>query len=252
MLITNDFVILNYPKTGTTFTRTVLKQLYGDDAREVFGFNPMNPDSVAKSPHLSYSQIPVDYLALPVVSIYRNIFDRYVSQYTFNWWRDHSSSEFKLGAALIFPRFPDLSFFDYLEVLENVEKPRILNNIGLPTTIDVGFQTLQFVIFYAKNPKKCLKAIISNPCIDLKDFMPDIKFLRQEKLRDDLVNFLANTRVADQSRELIAKIPNVNVSRNDMQFDWKNYWPDELLCEYKKREHILISYLLALGIEKSE
>ena len=86
MLITKDFVMLNFPKTGTTFTRAVLKQLYGDRIEEILGRNPMNPHSVPDSPHLAVSQIPQRYAKLPIVSIYRNLFDRYVSLWQFRWY----------------------------------------------------------------------------------------------------------------------------------------------------------------------
>lgn len=250
MLITDDFVMLNFPKTGSTFTRKVIKDLYGEGGTaEIFGVNPLNPDSVINSPHLSWSQIPSKYSSLPVVSIYRNIFDRYVSQYTFGWWRDHCSPEVKILAKSISPKFPEISFAEYIEVIERVIKPRIFALMGLPNTEKIGLQTLEFIIFYAKNPLHCLESAIANPLIDLRGYLPEIRFLRQSRLRLDLKEYLSYTPIARLAEEYIESAPDLNVSRPSSLVSWRQYWDDDRLNTCMMREQILLRHIGKLGLD---
>lgn len=249
MLIVKDFLLLNYPKTGTTFTRYLIKSMYDPNIKEFLGVNPMNPDSSRYSPHLSFSQIPADYLDLPVVSIYRDIFDRYISQYTFRWWETNSSTDFKIAAAKFNSDFPKLSFREYLEVLEHVEKPRILNSFNLPSSSEIGLQTIQFIVFYTKNPAACLEDAVSKTNIDLIDYMPKVHFLRQKNLRSDLIDFLSKFNKKESLVDQVNKIPDLNVSRGNIRVEFDEMWPPCLLNEYKIRERILVKYIHDIGLD---
>ncbi|MEZ5662324.1 MAG: hypothetical protein R3E94_02175 [Burkholderiaceae bacterium] len=248
MLITHDFVMLNYPKTGTTFTRAVLKQLYGDAIEEILGRNPMNPHSVPDSPHLAVSQIPARYADLPIVSIHRNVFDRYVSLWQFKWYtHDHPSVQ--EAARALYPSFPDLSLEQYLGMANRVQKARLLASLGFEPTDRIGFQSVQFIVFYARDPKTCLRDAIANPDLDLRRYVPEIHFLRQSMLRQDLTAFLASTPVGPAATDVIRTFPELNVTRTGEDAGWRHFWSDALMAEYTAKEAPVLNFTRQLGLD---
>jgi len=248
MLITNDFVMLNFPKTGTTFTRAVLKQIYGDTIEEILGRNPMNPHSVPDSPHLAVSQIPERCAGLPIVSIYRNLFDRYVSLWRFRWYL-HAHPSIQDAARQLYPNYPELSLEQYLGMADRVQKTALLRSLGFEPTDRIGFQSVQFIVFYARDPLACLREAIDHPDIDLRLHMPAVRFLRQSRLRQDLTDVLGSTPVASTATKVIADFPELNVSRTGEQAEWRPFWTEELLAEYTAKEAPVLNLARHLDLD---
>ena len=103
MIITDSFVFLNYPKTGSTFVREALSELYkkkqkkrwpwsrnkryfemyeAPDVREMSQQRYGNPN-----PHGTYWQIPERAQHLPVYSVFRDPFRRVPSLYHYADWK---------------------------------------------------------------------------------------------------------------------------------------------------------------------
>jgi len=81
MIITDDFVMLNFPKTGSSFAREALKRLYAN--RNIIEL--MLPKITEKryrdrvDQHGTFRQIPLAHKNKPVLSITRNPLSRFQS-----------------------------------------------------------------------------------------------------------------------------------------------------------------------------
>jgi hypothetical protein len=235
MLITDDFVLLNYPKTGTTFTRKIVKTIYKDKCEECL--LPIISGRI--SPHGLYSQIPLKHKGKKVVSITRNPFDRYVSVYFFRWYA-HSPPESPDKLRSFYPDFPELSFAEFLDMTAGFSKRNILKAYGISANTDFGFETVKFLEFYSYDPKSGLNELIqgkSDPFVKL----PEIHFLRQEFLRQDLIGFLSTYHGEQYVKKIINWAEDENVTPLRKEKDWRELWTFDLLESYRKKEAPLLN-----------
>ncbi|MEO5344741.1 MAG: hypothetical protein H7842_15775, partial [Gammaproteobacteria bacterium SHHR-1] len=92
MIITDEFVMLNMPKTGSSFARHAIREIYSN-------CNPKRPcqellvhqidrQFAHKSPgqHGTRRQIPAAHRHKPIVTIRRQPEQRYLSGYLFRHW----------------------------------------------------------------------------------------------------------------------------------------------------------------------
>ncbi len=102
MILTDQFVLLNYPRTGSTFVREALGSIYGQSARRLQWLLPAKRkfrelllpinrttaalESGRRSQHGCYSQIPASHRGKPVLCVTRNPLERVVSQYEHGFW----------------------------------------------------------------------------------------------------------------------------------------------------------------------
>ena len=106
MILTKDFVVINYPKTGSTYLRACVKALYKEKTTINSIFNRHNVfeelmlpkiyGNVSKSykdQHGVVRQIPEVYKSLPIVTVTRHPLDRIVSSYHFAWWKKNPMYE---------------------------------------------------------------------------------------------------------------------------------------------------------------
>jgi hypothetical protein len=140
MIITEIFVMLNLPKTGSTFARTVIKELYKPsilkkilvklrlvprDLIELKLPNIKMPNRIFDQ-HGTYSQIPKKYLNRPVFSVVRNPYTRFLSAYQFKSWAN--PNQLTVDRSILerdFPTFPDLDMDTYVDLLIESEKTRL-------------------------------------------------------------------------------------------------------------------------------
>lgn len=268
MLITEHFVLLNYPKTGSTFARKAIKELQATRLRERSTIQKiLQKTKLAQRPfceelklpntrvkgvkrnpdqHGTYAQIPSRYRHLPVVSIVRNPYTHFLSAYQFRFWERNPP----LSAQLLnehFPHFPNLSLDDFVELVKLLVKHDILQ--GQEIASNVGNQTVQFIRFFFKEPDKVLREL-TNEYLDssqpLKD-LADITFLRQENLNEDLVNFLKKFGYSDHELDFIRTKGRVNVTQTKT-FDEKPLWTENAIQYITTKERLLFRILENKGI----
>ena len=229
MIITHDFVMLNFPKTGSSFVRSILKQIHGYDtprARLLRGLRLDRDPAMAevlvpvidkassrglRSQHGTYRQIPQEHRNKTIVSVTRNPFDRYVSDYLFGWWQRHPPAPPEQLAAQ-FPNFPDLSFAEYHQMNDLFGRRDRLGKIS--PKIDLGLFTIQFIQFYFRNPAHVLSTI-DDEYIDQGRYgsdMPPVVFLHQENLREELYQFLLKAGYSAEKIGFILEAGRVNVT----------------------------------------
>ena len=239
MLITKDFVLLNYPKTGSTFSRRIIRQVYLDDCEELlfpvaYDWRYIGPNTQ----HGTYMQIPEKHRNKPVLSIIRNPFDRYVSQYRFKWYA-HSPPANRRELQKLYPCFPELEFAEFLDMGERFSKRNVLAAYDIFQDTDIGFQTISFIAFFSGNPREDLEDLISgkgDPFLRL----PKVHFLHQESLREELASFLAGMGRSRDIEKTIFSASDMNVGRSSAERDFMQFWSPGLLVEYSEKERFLL------------
>lgn len=234
MIITDEFILLNLPKTGSTFARTCLFEVHKKINRDIFfrlknwgkkkqiielkmpnirDYNPnLKPDQ-----HGTYTQIPSNYLTnnRDVVAIIRNPFEGYVSRYKFKWYErvDYTDDQRKIIMDK-YPSFPNFSFDEYCSFENEFIKSNIEEKYHLKIQSEVGVLSAQFIQMFSKNPKHTFELINNSEVTKedlLKDF-PKIRFLKNENLNNDLHEYLLNKSYQNDKIDFILSENKVNVS----------------------------------------
>ena len=224
MIVTDKFVLINYPKTGTTFARSVLKSIHerrNTRFRRILrhiGMDRSRLDDVLlpriygdsrlsmQGQHGVYRQIPEEERGKPVASIVRNPLTRYVSSYVYAWWKKHPPfAPFRVKQA--FPHFPDLSFPEFYRLLNHpeVDEDRLRN----PGARQLGSYTRMFFVFYAEEPEEAVGRVLQGEPLDA--VLPRIVFLHQEFLREELATFLRGNGYSERELALVYEAEAMNV-----------------------------------------
>lgn len=272
MLITDQFVMLNLPKTGSTFARTVIKELHVKRlSKQSFVKRALQRLNIIKQPicmdimlpniklkqvevqpdqHGTYSQIPDDFWGLPIISVVRNPYTRFMSGYEFRWWEAHPPIEDSLLAEH-FPNFPDLTVDDFVRLNElDVIHGRLE---GRKPNAEVGIQTVQFIQMFFKDPDRVLQALTDEYLDSDEVFsdMAEITFLRQEKLNEDLADFLAGIGYSAEEVDHVRSRDRVNVTPRQAP-DRNALWTPTALDYVRRKERMIFRILEMKGIVYKE
>ena len=176
------------------FRELNFSKLYGDH------------DPSYKDQHGVYRQIPKDDRLKRIVSIVRNPLQKYISSYVFGWWKDHLP--FSLDQVKNeFPHFPDITFSEYYDLLNN---PKVNEDrISIQGARTLGNYTRMFLVFYSIDPDSAASALLNGE--SLATIIPRITFLHQEQLRDNLYHFLQETGIAPSRAQRIYDLEDKNV-----------------------------------------
>lgn len=240
MIITNDFVMLNFPKTGSSFSRKVIKQLYSEQCSKtrklMERLHICNPSVIElmlpkideklnynrTGQHGTLRQIPLPDRKKPIVSVTRNPIERYKSTYLYRWWEKYPPADIQIIQEK-YPHFPNLSFSEYYEMIHLYGKQNRLQNI-VPQ-LELGLHTIQFIQFYFDEPENVLRKMDST-YIEQELFRHDmhpIVFLHQENLKLELRDFLLDTGFNTNQVGFIDGMEKVNVTKNpqdDLKLDF--------------------------------
>lgn len=269
MLITDDFVLLNLPKTGSTFARTVIKEILekrqsrhcGALGRflEICGVKPsplyrelLLPNLELKgfedrrNQHGTFSQIPREYRNRLVVSIIRNPYSRFISAYEYRAWERRPPVPENILLEH-FPHFPNLSIDDFIKLFE---LELIYGRMGgKKPDANVGNQTVQFIQFFFKNPHEVLHNL-TDAYLDSEEIftdMADVHFLRQEQLNSDLASFLESIGYSQDEVQYVRERERVHVTKGK-SLDRNVLWTPAALAYFKDKERMIFRLLRAKGI----
>lgn len=228
MLITDRFVMINFPKTGSSFARTVIKEVHEPKGvkRALRSVGLLKPDLQEllmplvwlKDPgwnypnqHGTYSQIPPEHRGKRVMTVVRDPLERMVSAYEFRHWARFPGNQ-EAAIRERFPHFPDLSFEEFMEMNERFILPTRLPD-GMQT--HCGLVTFQFVHYYARDPLKTLLELRDDSDLrrDHDHHFPNITYLHTEDLSRELHAFLLEMGYAPDRIAFILSKPKVNVSK---------------------------------------
>lgn len=261
MLITDDFVMINFPKTGSSFAREVIKDLYTrkssliHKALSLFGVS--NPSYIelmlpninnatykfrhkhVNGQHGTFNQIPEQYKSKPIVSIIRNPFERYMSSYKFKWWEKYPPQSNQVIFER-YPHFPDLSFNEFYDMMHEFGRENRLR--GIKPKIELGIYTIQFIQFYFNNPNDVLNKI-DDEYIEkdlFREDMRNITFLKQENLNEELKKFLLGVGKSSDELQFIDSMEKVNVTTNTQKDkSGKNFIESEIKNKILERDRLI-------------
>jgi hypothetical protein len=284
MILTSRYVVLNNPKTGSTFTRKMLQQLAGHpferqhwghwepgkretvkrwytrfavrtglaDPVEVFLPRLWKPERPIDQ-HGGVWQIPWEFRNLPVVMNVRNPLDRKVSRYHFRWYAKHPAAPVN-AIREQFPGFPDLAFEEYLSYCRTFKSARRFA-LKEAKTPDVGFETLHFIRMFFRQPNHVVRHL-DDAFVESGAFMEYIPerfhLLRTENLNADLADGLLKLGYADKQVAFIReeeKIQPKEGTQREETDTWRSHYTPELYDEVVQEERLLISMLKQLGVE---
>ncbi len=190
MLLTPKLVFIHMPKTGGTFVNRALVRVFRrPEPRTRIGrwwARRGEPPVRHHAVHGTCSEIPASHAGLPILSIIRNPYDRYVSQYEFRWWRDHPEDFPWVDWAEVrrrFPSFPEITLPEFIRFsglfLKRLES-------GLPREREaVGFHTEQFLRFYSRRPAEAYRAVASGGGREAAE-LHAVRFVHMEDLNGEL------------------------------------------------------------------
>ena len=204
-------VLLNYPRTGSTWARGVLRRLHGVEhnalARPLAGTRvgwrgfhelmlPIDRTATARraqrrSQHGCWRQIPGWAADRQVVSVGRHPLAYLHSAFGHGFWRTHPAAPVDAIRARL-PAFPDVDLAGYLDYLEQFALPDVLQ--GAAPRAAVGPLTAHFLRFFHPRPQHALEGLTDAQLDgdDLVKELPAVRFLRTERLRDDLAALLTD------------------------------------------------------------
>lgn len=268
MLITDQFVMLHNPKTGSTFARNVVMDLHASRVAAGSAYRRMLrrigirtlPASVKElilpharvtavpkkpNPHGTFAQIPDEYRDRKVVSIVRNPYSWLLSSYEFGWWKQHPNVPLPMLRQHI-PSFPNLSLDDYVKLCELDAACRVGKDLA---STAAGLETIQFIQMFFKHPPAVL-AGLTQSYIDSSqvfDDIADIYFLRQEHLNEDLALFLAQHGFSAEEADSIRHRPRANVTPSGIT-DRSRLWTPTARAYVRDRERLIFRILKSKGI----
>jgi hypothetical protein len=237
MILTPDFVYIHHPKTGGTFVTHVLSRLYGDRQMDV-------------EKHATCNDIPEEHRGKPIISAFRNPYDRYVSQYRFAWWKLHPDQYCGEEAMrALYPHYPDLSFAEFVHLANalfvncHMGRPTGFVNRNFPPGRGPGWQTEQFVRFYFREPREVFARLDENS-LDSGAFrkdMYDVRFLPVERLNQSLYELLLGLGHSPEEIAFVRsaeKVFPVEGGR-DLEDRWQDYYTPEIRDSVRTRERLL-------------
>lgn len=266
MIITDKFVMINFPKTGSTFVRNVLKKIHTNYTfyKKIFfkfGIRKKpyykrlllpsirNTDSrtIIKDEHGICSQIPKEFRNRLIVSVYRDIFERYISIYEYGNWKKSPwiDKEILINEN---KNFPNITFEEFVKLWTKCNPLEYHSKIN--KKLPIGPLTSQFILFFFKNPFIVLNEI-DEKYINSKQYKKDIEniyFLRQKSLNKDLYNFLKNQNYSKNKINFILKEAKHNVSTPKGK-STNDYFTEELISFIKTKEYFLITIINDLGLK---
>lgn len=259
MIITDKFVMINFPKTGSTFVRNVLKKIHQKEnesaldqilykfriKKQPFYQNLWLPNIRTTQPdrkdtpdeHGLYSQIPEEHKSKTIVSVKRNIFERLVSLYEY---RDWAVAPYMPPSQIhsFFPEFPNLSFSRFLEML--YKYPPLEQLLELKEPMSIGPMSAQFIHFYSKQPIDDLRLTLSKEqAVNCLNNIANIVFLDQNNLSEELFEFLLKMGYNKKEIRFIVSAPKLNQS---VKKPYAAYFSDEEKNFVMQKEWLLFQY----------
>jgi len=272
MIITDKFIMIHFPKTGSTFAMQVLDKLHRNENSRLHNLlvrmgmrnqcsyeNLMlkqtefvSQDNPPFHQHGRWEQIPEQYKSMPVVSIVREPVNRNISNYEFRWWAKHPVARPE-EIYKRFPNFPDLDFVEYL-AYQNFNTHYRDTGVVIPG--DIGNQTVQFFQFFSRNPKKSFKMLNDHYIYDdiYREDMPDLTLLKTETINRDLYEFLLANNYREQDIKFILKEERIRPRKTGRLDDEsrKNYLTEAIIEDIKLKERYLYKIYSDYGIDYTD
>jgi hypothetical protein len=278
MILTCDFVILNHPKTGSTFVREMIQKAEKERGNHIRRYKsnewkwkilssiaPLgirlpylelhHPRLWSKTKHVDQHggscMVPRGYRHLPHGVGIRNPFELYVSHYEFEWWKENP----QLAEDTIsknFPDFPDLSFRQFVE-FTCLSGQFFARRAGVSLQRQLGAQTIRYVRTLFREPANVLSKLSESfiKTGEYRKYLPNFTYFRTTDLNSDLFDFLSEHRYEKSEIDFIRshnKVKPEESGNSNERAPWRDYYTDGLLEKVASREKLLFMLLEELGV----
>lgn len=225
MIVTDDFIFLHFPKNGGTFVRSNIENAYKKQPSKIYYFM----QTIQERGHIPYSKIPNCFNNRQIIAIKRNPYDRYVSQFRYGeWWR-----------------WPKQADKQWLKNFKNIPKDVRFNQW---IKRESSHQTIQFLKFFSNRPNIAVSMYRKNPDDFIKnktykDFIPNIKWLRNENLNRDLADYLMKIGFSESDVDHIIQCgkikPPDDLKLRKKRDTWQNFFKPPLKKYIRNRDALL-------------
>lgn len=269
MIITDDFVFIVYPKTASAFTREAFDELhklpfwkcwYNQVVKSYYYPKSYQRITVPKievhnrkgqpTEHGLYIQIAEEHRHKKLFTISRSPFDRLVSLYTFKDWQRTDELLVDSYTKNTYPNYPDLTFQEYIDALYKVNP--LIRDSQFDLKADIGPLTIQFILFYFKDPYQVLNNKITDDYFYTNEFlkdMPSIFFAKMSQLEEDVIKFLTGVGYLEEQVSFIRSKKQTNKSRPASKSKDDFYTPSsKAFVEEKERYLIHMCKVLDLDL----
>jgi hypothetical protein len=239
IVVNNAFVYLHHPKTGGTFVTEMLRKIASDTE----GFSIQEIPGLK---HAGIKKIPEEYRKLPVVINVRNVFEHYVSRFTFRWWADpeYSKKIFNLEKVKKnFPSFPELTFPEFLRLFNQWSLRRSISNrkVKMLAMYNVGYNSWVLARLATNKPMEIFKEYENLDKDVLNELFLKIRFLRTENLNTDLYGLLRDYGVKEEKISPILKAPPIlpkKGGRGKKENTWDTYFTQDEIDLVKQKDRL--------------
>lgn len=264
MIVTDHFVLLNYPKTGSSFARKIIKEAFQNRLNMSGIFNRLRvslglaknpclelllPNYLANRPeskhqHGVYSQIPNQYLDRPIYSVMRNPYEKFLSGYEYKFY----AKKPRLPIAILkdqFPKFPELSLDEYVVMMKMINE-----NDRRSESFSVGVYTQQFIKMFFKHPEQTLNTMTPSyfESGEYKKDLPELNWLQQENLTNEIFSLLENSGFEPAELEFIKSTKWVNVTQRK-EGKRSDLWTQSAIDYIQQEEKYLLLMLEEMGFQ---
>lgn len=258
MIITEDFVFINFPKTGSTFLRNSLKRIHhykGNTPNEQRGISDSGKAlAIFKAPNIRLYgvkerwmkenehgiryQIPEEHKHKPIFSIRRNIFEQLVSLYEFRDWAKTNAVQ-EQEILQIFPHYPNITFQEFISFRHEFsvyKKHAWIQHYpeGLSPS------SISLILFFSKKPFELLNNWNEHTQAIFLEELSQVNFLKTEHLNSELFSMLLQYAYNWSEIEFVYSKGKENISK-PKEKSYLSYYSKELIDTVKQRESLFFA-----------
>lgn len=256
MIYSRNFILLNYPKTGTSFLRKAIAQTHKDVGGRRYKLLPKSfwpkyyyyekfyphPVGGRRDQH-GFRRLIEGNDDTTQLSIAREPISWLISSYKYQLWAHATNERVKE-----FPGFPKLSIEEYNRYRQITHDDEWNHTPHLNE--EIGWLSQYFIRFYASNTliEKLRNVRSVEELMDraIEDFK-EIRFLNTKNLTQGFCAFLEEEEYPIELIDRVRSMPRENVSLNPLGLDEK--MSDGMISQIREQERVLYAIRERLGID---
>ena len=251
MIIAPNFVFVHLSKTGGTFAAQALREIFCPSAlgRKIHRLKTHHGIRLplyryrydeGEQHGLCNDILPKDRDKI-IISCIRNPFDLYVSEYTFNWWKQFPQKWFHDLTALekIYPNWRDFDFETFLSVSNSWASWTHRTVIKYPDAKNLGWYSHKFIYYYCRDHDYIFDAAADSQTLinRVKETMYPVHFIHTERLNQELFEFLLGKGYPKESIQSILSKAKINTSRTS--YDYRQWYTHRLRRDIEQKDALI-------------
>ena len=259
MVITDKFVYIHMAKTGGTFVEWVLAKLLAKTSRVYI--DTATEEGKRQLPQLFYHsgmrRLPDTHRRKKILFTVRNPYDYYVSRYEYAAEYFPYGIFYKKRIKKLYPHYPNLSFHEYLEAINNWElrltrpRPDGQTHPRLCAASNIGSMTWIFIQLLFNEPRRIIKHLDDYTRAGIcPEGLPDIHFIRMDNLNQDLYEFMLTMGYTARKLDFILELGKIYPPQGgrDERRRWENYYTPELKRRVREKDRFIFNMFPAYDV----